>query len=106
VSTSSFTTFSVPARSRPAASTSGDTIRHGPHQGAQKSTSTGTDAVISAPKRSALASTIQGSLAWQTLQLGTPLLTARTRFLVAQLGQAMTLLMRSDELSLTDTWSL
>jgi hypothetical protein len=55
------TTFSRPAFSRPNCSTSGETIRHGPHQGAQKSTSTGTEAMISASNVSALGSTTHGS---------------------------------------------
>src|ERR1700739_1017388 len=37
----SLTTFSSPARSLAISSTTGATIRHGPHHGAQKSTSTG-----------------------------------------------------------------
>ena len=38
----SLTTFSSPSRSLAISSTTGATIRHGPHHGAQKSTSTGT----------------------------------------------------------------
>src|SRR5271165_3237409 len=67
-------------------------MRHGPHQGAQKSTSTGSEEEISCSKVSGLASTIQGSSVWQTLQRGTPEGIARTRFLVAQLGQVMIVL--------------
>ena len=63
-------------------------MRHGPHQGAQKSTSTGTDALISSSKLSGAASTIQGSSVWQTLQRGTPDGLGRTRFFLPQLGQA------------------
>ena len=71
-STLSLTTFRRPACSRPTLSTAGETMRHGPHQGAQKSTRTGTDAVISSSKSAAEASTIHGSRVWQTLQRGTP----------------------------------
>ena len=91
-STLSLTTFSRPACSRPARSTSGETMRHGPHHGAQKSTSTGTDALISSSKLSGAASTIQGRSVWQTLQRGTPDGLGRTRFFVPQLGQAMIVL--------------
>ncbi|MEA2158939.1 MAG: hypothetical protein QOD66_1319 [Solirubrobacteraceae bacterium] len=68
-------------------STSGETMRHGPHQVAQKSTSTGTEAVISSPKPAAVASTIHGRSVWQTLHRGTPEGTGRTRFLAPQFGQ-------------------
>src|SRR5947209_3869662 len=47
----SLTTFSASPRSEAISSTTGDTRRHGPHQGAQKSTSTGTsDSTTSAWK--------------------------------------------------------
>jgi hypothetical protein len=65
-------------------------MRHGPHQGAQKSTSTGTEAVISSSNESLVASTIQGSSVWQTLHRGTPEAVGRTRFFVPQLGHEMT----------------
>ncbi len=57
-------------------------MRHGPHQGAQKSTSTGTEEVISWSKDAAVASTIHGSSVWHTLQRGTPELVAATLFFV------------------------
>src|SRR5436305_6501301 len=45
------TTFSSPSRSLAISSTTGATIRHGPHHGAQKSTRTGTsDSMTSAGK--------------------------------------------------------
>jgi hypothetical protein len=65
-------------------------MRHGPHQGAQKSTSTGTDEVISTSKDACVASTIHGSSVWHTLHRGTPDGVGRTRFFVPQLVQAMT----------------
>ena len=47
----SFTTFSVSERSPAISSTIGATMRHGPHHGAQKSTSTGrSDSMTSAWK--------------------------------------------------------
>jgi hypothetical protein len=67
-------------------------MRHGPHHGAQKSTSTGTDEVISCSNVSAPASTIHGSSVSQALQRGTPDGLARTRFFVPQLGQVMIVL--------------
>jgi hypothetical protein len=53
-------------------STAGETMRHGAHHGAQKSTKTGTEATISLSKLSASASTTHGSAWWQTLQRGRP----------------------------------
>src|SRR5207302_578814 len=47
------TTLSRPRRSRPICSTAGETIRHGPHQGAQKSTSTGSAESSTTPLNSA-----------------------------------------------------
>src|ERR1700736_441035 len=91
----SLTTFKWPACSRPTRSTSGDTMRHGPHHGAQKSTSTGTEAFSSSSNVSRLASTIQGRRVWQTPQRGTPDWLARTRFFLPQLGHA-TIVDRSD----------
>ena len=64
-------------------------MRQGPHQGAQKSTSTGTDATISSSKPPASVSTIHGSGAWQTLQRGLPSARGRTRFFVPQFRQVM-----------------
>jgi hypothetical protein len=55
------TTFNCPARSRACASTAGETIRQGPHQGAQKSTSTGTEASIAPSNSLEAASTTHGS---------------------------------------------
>jgi hypothetical protein len=64
-------------------------MRHGPHHGAQKSTSTGADEVISSSKDACVASTIHGSSVWHTLHRGTPDAVGRTRFFVPQLGQTM-----------------
>ena len=70
-------------------STTGETMRQGPHHGAHKSTSTGSEEVISSSKLSVSASTIHGSGAWQTLHRGTPRGRGRTRFFLAQLGHVM-----------------
>lgn len=64
----------------------GETIREGLHHGAQKSISTGTEAVISS-KLAGVASTIQEGAWWHTLQRGTPVACGRTRLRVPQLGQ-------------------
>src|SRR3954463_1320495 len=83
---SSLTTFNSPARSAGIRSTAGETMRHGAHHGAQKSTKTGTEATISVSKLSASASTTHGSAWWQTLQRGTPVGCERMRLRVPQLG--------------------
>ena len=49
-STLTSTTLRAPARSAAACSTSGPIVRHGPHHGAQRSTSTSTDAFETAAK--------------------------------------------------------
>jgi hypothetical protein len=67
-------------------------MRHGPHQGAQKSTRTGTEESSSSSNVAGPASTIHGSRVWQTLQRGTPDGLGRIRFLVPQLGQVMIVL--------------
>jgi hypothetical protein len=54
--------------------------------GAQKSISTGTEAVISESKLCSSASTIHGSDSWQTPQRGVPLGVGRTRLSSPQLG--------------------
>jgi hypothetical protein len=72
----------------------GETIRHGPHQGAQKSTSTGTAACSTTSANVASpASVIQGSGSWQLPQRGVPAATAGTRLRRPQLGH---LVMSSD----------
>jgi hypothetical protein len=49
-----------PASSTASRSTAGDTMRHGPHHGAQKSTSTGIDARTASSNVAAVASTTHG----------------------------------------------
>src|SRR4051812_5146986 len=66
VSTSTFTSLSSPARSVANRSRAGLTIRHGPHQVAQRSTRTGTGArSATSAKSSSPASAIQGRCWWQ-----------------------------------------
>src|SRR5205807_9565925 len=82
------TTLSRPRRSRPICSTAGETIRHGPHQGAQKSTSTGSGESSTTPLKSASpASVSQGSASLHLPQTGAPVAAVSTRFLVSHWGQ-------------------
>src|SRR5438045_1925527 len=83
----SLTTFRRPARACASFSSAGVTILHGPHQGAQKSITTGTEAAISESNDPLSASTSQGSNVWQTAQRGTPSCPGRTRFFLPQFGQ-------------------
>src|SRR3954468_245927 len=88
LSTSIFTSLSWPARSVASFSRAGLTIRHGPHHGAQMSTSTGTVACsATAPNESSPASTIQGSGAEQLPQRGAPWAIVGTRFCLPQFAQ-------------------
>src|SRR5271170_6255985 len=86
-STLTFTSFRRPARSVATCASAGLTIRHGPHQGAHRSTTTGTDArSATSAKVFSPASTTQGSALWQLPQLGIPEAAAGTRFLRPQFG--------------------
>ena len=86
-STLTFTSFRRPAMSVATCASAGLTMRHGPHQGAHRSTTTGTDArSATSAKVSSPASTIQGSGLWQWPQCGTPEAVAGTRFLRPQFG--------------------
>jgi len=90
-STSTFTSFSSPARSRASCSSAGLTIRHGPHHGAHRSTSTGTfERSATSSKVTSSASAIQGSGSWHCAHVGVPLALAGTRFFRPQLGQGTT----------------
>lgn len=82
-------TFTPPAWSRAIASSTGAIIRQGAHHGAQKSTTTGTEARTSASKDASSASTSQGSRFLQFAQRGTPSTAGPTRFVVPQFGQRM-----------------
>ena len=56
----SLTSLSLPACLAASRSSAGVTILHGPHHGAQKSITTGTEAAISASNESLSASAIHG----------------------------------------------
>src|SRR3954462_14675061 len=83
----SFTTFRRPAMLRPTRSTIGETILHGPHHGAQKSTRTGIVAWIAASNVSPSASVIHGSGLWQLPHRGTPSAATGTRLRFPQCSQ-------------------
>ncbi len=86
-STLTFTSFRRPAMSVATCASAGLTIRHGPHQGAHRSTTTGTDVrSATSAKVSSPASTIQGRGLWQLPQRGIPAAAAGTRFLGPQFG--------------------
>src|ERR1700733_1689205 len=87
-STSTLTSFNCPARSAASCSNAGLTIRHGPHQVAHKSTSTGTEAFSTTRAKSGPpAEAIHGSHWWQLAQRGFPSAAAGTRFRLPQCGQ-------------------
>src|SRR6185437_1121012 len=96
-STLTLTTFRAPARSAASCASTGSTILHGPHQGAQKSTRTGTLALVSASKLDSSAATTQGSGDLQLAQRSVPLAVGFARFLVPHEGHAMIAAMRSGE---------
>jgi hypothetical protein len=76
-----FTTLSLPARSVAIFSTAGETMRHGPHQGAQKSARTGTGLPATPDWKSAAeTSTSHGSGEPHFAQWGTPVAGTWTRF--------------------------
>src|SRR4029077_8668960 len=82
------TSFSLPGRSVAIFSTVGDTIRQGPHQGAQKSTSTGSALCSTTAEYSASPLSVsQGSVWPQLPQCGTPPAAGGTRFVLPQFGQ-------------------
>jgi hypothetical protein len=64
-------------------------MRQGPHHGAHKSTTTGTDDADSAAKEAESASTSHGSIALQRAQRGAPRSIGPTRFRAPQLAQLM-----------------
>src|SRR5262245_34545086 len=86
-STLTLTSLTSPARSVATCSSAGLTIRHGPHQGAHRSTSTGTAACsATSAKVSSPASAIHGSGLWQMPQRGVPEAAAGTRLVRPQFG--------------------
>src|SRR4051812_21158688 len=86
----SLTTFRRPASSTASRSTAGETIRHGPHHGAQKSMRTGIEARISSSNVADVASTAHGSALWQFPHRGMPSTPRAMRFLRPQCGQLTT----------------
>jgi hypothetical protein len=91
-STSTFTTFRCPALRLARSSSTGEIIRHGPHHAAQKSTTTGTEAVVSAVNVSVSASTTHGSVDLHSGHRGTPWTIGPTRLRALQVGQPMTVI--------------
>ena len=87
LSTLTLTSLSLPGASAASCSSAGLTVRHGPHHGAQKSTSTGTDAPCTrSAKFASPASTTHGSAAWQLPHFVVPAASPRTRLRRPQLG--------------------
>lgn len=66
----------------------GATIRHGPHQGAHRSTRTRELVAVTAAKSASVASTSQGTSPLHFAQRGRPLAAVGTRFFAPQEGQA------------------
>src|ERR1035437_1586641 len=87
-STSTFTTLRCPAWCVARSSSTGEIIRHGPHHAAQKSTTTGTEVVVSAANVSVFASTTHGSADLHRGHRGTPRAIGPTRLRALQVGQA------------------
>ena len=81
-STLTLTTLTLPAYLSARRSSTGATMRHGPHQGAQRSTSTNSLVVVTCAKSASVASAIQGRSRLQDAQRGRPVAAAGTRFLV------------------------
>src|SRR5688500_6819919 len=89
-----FTSFNCPASSPASCSSAGLTIRHGTHQGAHTSTSTGMVAASATEAKSvSVAFTTQGSGVWHFPQRGMPCATTGTRFLVWQFEHTTTCLL-------------
>jgi hypothetical protein len=85
------TAFIFPASSFDSFSTAGATIRHGPHQGAQKSMSTGIGLFsTTALKSDVPVSASHGSGSPHFGQWGTPSAAALTRVFCPHLGQVTT----------------
>ncbi len=92
-STLTFTIRSAPARSRLSWSSAGPTRRHGPHHGAQRSTTTGrVDRSMSRSKSDAVASVSHGRSVLQPAHRGLPRVTIGTRLVRPQAGQTISCL--------------
>src|SRR3981189_2795045 len=82
------TSFTLPGSSAAIFSTIGETIRQGPHHGAQKSTRTGNVLCSTIAGNSASPLSVShGSVAPQLPQCGTPLAAARTPFILPHVRQ-------------------
>ena len=86
-STLTLTTFSRPGCSWASSSRIGDTNRHGPHQGAQRSTTTVGAAFVSTSNVDSFASTTQARGLPQLPQWGAPRSLGPMRFFAPQLAQ-------------------
>ena len=88
LSTLTLTSLTRPASVAATSSRAGLTMRHGPHHGAHRSTTTGRDAASATSANvSSPASAIQGSGWWQFPQRGMPAAAAGTRLRRPQLRQ-------------------
>src|SRR5919108_769360 len=85
-STLTLTTFRRPAWRSKRLSSPGAIIRHGPHHGAHRSTTTGTEALASASNEVVSAATSHGSITLHFAHRGTPRGTAPTRLRAAHDG--------------------
>ena len=89
-STLTLTTLTLPAMSWLNLSSTGAIIRHGPHHGAHRSTTTKALVSIAAAKSVSPASTSQGRLVLHLAQRGWPPAATGRRFFVPQDGHATT----------------
>lgn len=89
-STLTLTSLSLPARRRATSSNAGEIIRHGPHHGAHKSTTTGIpEDSTTGPKSDSPASAIHGRSCLQHAHRGRPSAVAGTRLRFPQPGHSM-----------------
>src|SRR5437763_17128654 len=88
-STSTLTIFKAPACWLAKSCRTGAIIRQGPHQAAQKATTTGTEAAVSEANVSAPASTTQGSADLHFGQRGLPRGIGATRVPAPHVGRLM-----------------
>lgn len=86
-STFTLTTLRRPANSFDRSSRMGPTIRHGPHHGAQRSTTTAGAALASMSNVSSVAFTSHGRTLAQLPQCGAPRALGRILFFLPQFGQ-------------------
>jgi Glutamine amidotransferases class-II len=93
-STSTLTTLRCPACFWASCSRTGETIRQGPHQAAQKSTTTGTEVRVSAANVSPSASTSHASSDLHFGQRGTPWLIGPARLRAPHVWQLMIVISR------------